>query len=1009
MFRAATTQESPGGGLLGRGGQRIEETLPGTALADRGVVDLLAGDADKAVVWLEAAVRREPQEARHWSDLAAALLDRATRQEGAHDFVAALAASRRAIALDPDLPEAWFNRALALDRLSLRSDAAAAWGDCLAHDPGPGWREEAKERRQALLEPTPAERWTAAAAELDRAARGGDAATVRRLVAGFPQPAREHVQDELLPGWARAFLDGRLPEAAGFLTAARSAGASLAALHGEHLPADAVAAIDAAVSSPVDRSQARRLAEGHLELKEGRDLLGRRETGAARKHLRAAGERLREGGSPFAAWADLGLAGCDYDNNDPEAALRILDPLWRGQKGGRSPSLLGHTAWLAGLARFRGADPSAALVDYGRALTQFERGGEVENQGAVHTMVAEVLDYLGEDRGAWQHRARSLALLAATISPKRRQAALEEVELALAAEGETATALLFRESAVREARLLGDPVSISFALLRRAVLHHRLGDAEAAARDLAEAGDLAGRAPEGPRQRVEAELALAEGEVTLKERPAYAAERLSEALAFFRRTGDGVRTLEVYPQRALARRAAGDEAQADADLAAGVAELEQQRGAIRDEDQRAAYFTRAQPLFDQRIGRAMQRGEPAQAFDDAERARARTLLDLLEARAPAGERGPLSSDLLPRAVPAGVAVVEYAVLEDRLCLWIIRHGRFESVTVKLPAARLTRWVSELRAAFLGGVDTRSIRLLSRRLYNAVVQPALARTAPGDALVFVPDKALHDLPFAALVDPATGRYLVQDHAVSVAPSASLYTKALQLDQSLAGRSAAGVLVVGDPAFDSALFPGLRRLPEAGHEAANLARLYPPGQALVLLGDQATRVRFLAEIGRYGVVQFSGHSLINPVTPGLSRLALAPALAPNRPDSGALYARDLSTLRLPGTRLIVLAACSTGLREPAGTEGASGLTRAFLAAGIPSVIASLWDVRDEPATSRLMLELHRRLLAGDGSVAALRGAQLSLLDDPDPDLHAPRTWAAFQVFGGASPSLATASRK
>jgi CHAT domain-containing protein len=986
-------------------GKPAEEQRAGAALADRGVMDLWDGDTDRAVVWLAEATRREPREAGHWSDLAAAFLERSRVREEAHDLVPALAAARRALSLDSNLSEAWFNRALALDGFALRDEAVAAWADCLAHSPGAGWREEVTARRQTLLQPTSAESWRQLASQLDRAAGAGDTATVHSLVARFQQPARERAEEELLPTWARAFVDGRAGDAARLLVAARSVGAALAALHGEHMVADAVAAIDAALSTPADRSRVLALAEGHLAVREGRELLERREIRRARERLHVARDHLRQGGSPFVAWADVYLAVCAYDSDDSEAAFGILDTLLHDPAAGRSPSLLGHAAWIGGLTRFRSADPSAALADYARALAQFERGGELENQGAVHTMFAEALVYLGEDREAWRHRARALSLLSSMLKPKRRQATLEEAEIALTAEGELATALIFRESAVREARRLGDAVSVSFALLRRAVLRHRLGDGEGAARDLEEAGRLVGKVPEGLRQRIDAELALAEGEVGLHDRPKHAAERLGDALTYFRATGDGVRALEVYPRRALAYRAAGDEARAEADLTAGVVELERQRDAVSDEGQRAAYFARAQPLFDQRIALAMRRGETAHALDDSERARARTLLDRLAAGKPGERSGPLTSGLLPPLLPAGVAVIEYSVLEDRLFLWVIRRGGIEAVTIETPEARLTEWVSGLRAALVGGFDGADVRRLSGRIYAAVVGPALAHTVPGEALVFVPDKALHALPFAALIDPATGHFLIQDHPLSIAPSASLYVKALERDRQLAAHVNPGALLVGDPAFDQALFPGLRRLPEARREVAELAQLYPPGQARVLQDGLATKVRFLEELNRYGIVQFSGHSQIDAERPELSRLALAP----EEGDSGVLYARDLRELRSEATRLVVLAACSTGLRETAGAEGVSSLTRAFLAAGIPMVVASLWDVRDDSATSRLLLMLHQRLLAGESPLYALRQAQLSLLADADPQVRAPRNWAAFELFGGVSPDLSVPVRR
>lgn len=983
---------APSGDVRGSSVEALKDEASARKFADRGVSALLEGNPDTAVFLLEAAVRGEPDDPRHWSDLAAAYLERAAAGQDTHDDIRGLSAARRAVALAPDLLEALFNQALALERLGLREEAIAAWDAYRsAGTPDSGWAGEAGARRQALAALTPAELWLRASPELERAAALGDAAAVRRLVDRFPQQARERAEETFLPKWAEAHREGRAGDAARWLAAARTVGAALSAC-GENMAADAVAAIDAALATPADSARATALAEGHLGAREGRALQRRRATKAAQQVLRTAGARLRAGGSPFAAWTDLYLAICDYQSSDPQGALRILTGLWNDPAAARSLSLRGHIAWMAGLARFRGADPSAALTEYGRALELFDRLGESENIGAIQNFVAEALDYLGESREAWRHRGMALASLSVSPNPKRRQAILEEVERAVAPE-EPELALLFRESAVRAARSLGDPVAVAYALLRRAVLRHRTGDEAGAAADLAEASPLVKSLPEGS-HAMEAELAVAEGETVLQRDPREAARRLGEALTFFQET-DGVRMLEVSLLRSRAHREAGDEVLADADLASGIAEAERQRAKVTDEAQRVAYFDRMQPLFDQRIASALRRGETGEALDLAEQARARTLLDRLDNGGGEGGRGPLASAMLPGLIPPGVAVIEYAVLEDRLCIWILRHDRRETVTVALSAARLARWVGNLRSALAGGIDERGFRRFSRRLHNAVVRPALARSTPGETLVFIPDKDLHDLPFAALLDSDTGRFLIEDHPVGVAPSASLWVRALERDRRLAARPVAGALLVGDPAFDEASFPGLQRLPDARREVESLARLYPSGRTLALLGSEATRPRVLGELGRYGVVQISGHSQINPEEPRHSRLALAASPG----DSGVLYARDLERLRLEGPRLVVLAACSTGLRETAGAEGTSGLTRAFLAAGIPAVAASLWDVRDSPATGQLMIVFHQHLLVGESPLSALRSAQISLLSAPDSDLRDPRIWAAFQVFGSA----------
>ena len=73
--------------------------------------------------------------------------------------------------------------------------------------------------------------------------------------------------------------------------------------------------------------------------------------------------------------------------------------------------------------------------------------------------------------------------------------------------------------------------------------------------------------------------------------------------------------------------------------------------------------------------------------------------------------------------------------------------------------------------------------------------------------------------------------------------------------------------------------------------------------------------------------------------------------------------------------MLSACRTGLGQ-LSSDGMVGLTRAFFYAGTPSVVATLWDVADEP-TFRLVSAFYDRLGRDPDKALALRAAQLSML--------------------------------
>ena len=115
----------------------------------------------------------------------------------------------------------------------------------------------------------------------------------------------------------------------------------------------------------------------------------------------------------------------------------------------------------------------------------------------------------------------------------------------------------------------------------------------------------------------------------------------------------------------------------------------------------------------------------------------------------------------------------------------------------------------------------------------------------------------------------------------------------------------------------------------------------------------------------------------------------------PDDGLLYLDELYGIKLPRTKLVVLSACQSGLGHYYRGEGIVSLVRPFLAASVPTVMASLWPV-DSRATSDLIIGFHRqRTLSGRRAAEALRATQLEMLQQ-EPYRH-PYYWAPFIIVG------------
>jgi tetratricopeptide (TPR) repeat protein len=115
-----------------------------SAVHARGVAALVVGDYERSVEALERTVDQDPLNAQMLSDLAAAYLVRATATHNRDDLSRALASANRSLTADRSLPEAWFNRALALERLAMVEEARATWQGYLAIDDRSGWADEAR-------------------------------------------------------------------------------------------------------------------------------------------------------------------------------------------------------------------------------------------------------------------------------------------------------------------------------------------------------------------------------------------------------------------------------------------------------------------------------------------------------------------------------------------------------------------------------------------------------------------------------------------------------------------------------------------------------------------------------------------------------------------------------------------------------------------------------------------------------------------------------------------------
>ena len=416
---------------------------------------------------------------------------------------------------------------------------------------------------------------------------------------------------------------------------------------------------------------------------------------------------------------------------------------------------------------------------------------------------------------------------------------------------------------------------------------------------------------------------------------------------------------------------------------------EEYRAKIREDDTRRAFFAGEQAVFDAAIEDAVGGGDARGAFALAETSRARSLLDFVESDKPVAEverqfaavARPLSPAEIQARLPGQVQLVQYAVLPEKLLIWVVSRAGFRLFERPIAADELAAKVAAYQTAVVGKEPAPAVTRAARELYELLVPPGLDASKQ---VCLAPDKSLHQLSFASLVSPG-GRYLLEDFALFYAPSASVLVLATENARRRETVADESVLSVGNPDFDREENPGLPDLRAAGEEARAVAAAY--GEAAALLGVEATRDRFLRLFGGVEVIHFAGHFVANRRSPANSKLLFA---------GGALRTSELAAFKLPRAKLVILSACETGFERYDESEGAVGVARAFLALGAPVVVASQWQVDSGP-TGDLMKAFHRnRKERGMTSAEGLRRAQLEMLSGDGT--RAPFYWAAFSLFGG-----------
>jgi len=264
---------------------------------------------------------------------------------------------------------------------------------------------------------------------------------------------------------------------------------------------------------------------------------------------------------------------------------------------------------------------------------------------------------------------------------------------------------------------------------------------------------------------------------------------------------------------------------------------------------------------------------------------------------------------------------------------------------------------------------------SRELYSWLLAPVMIKLGSAQVLGIVPHGILHHLSFATLYDG--NNYVADRIPLFYLPSASL------LRYTLARRKPdknMRVLAIGNPDLNNPVLD----LPFAEREVSTIHWNFP--DTTLLTRDKATESWVIRHIGDFGIIHLASHGEFDAVNPLFS----AVKLAKDGLSDGDLKASETFGLQI-NADLVTLSACQTGLGKITSGDDVIGLNRAFLYAGTHAIISSLWRVSDI-STAMLVKQFYREYKT-QNKANSLRRAILHVKNRyPHPGY-----WGAFLLVG------------
>jgi CHAT domain-containing protein/Tfp pilus assembly protein PilF len=970
---------------------------------------LTSKDFDKAIDQFEQARKNRPVQYKVENDLGVAWMgkalmlgekDPAAKGEG---LTKALGYFNQALSVRPQYAEAIFNQALCYQGLKLHQQASEAWQRYLSLDEQSEWAKEAKKRLAETQKNTQRSSLEISnlLADLLSASATQDATSGWKIL----QTGRTTTGNLLTELLLDEYLgEGGKRRAAQYQKALSFVGDMEIERATEHFTHDLGAAYNE-VSEPKHL----RLTQARLNLKLGNQISSSSKRAAIEYYEKAKKLFGQIGHRGEALVADYLIASTYLRTTNTALARTRLRMIYRQAERLQYQWLLARTCYS--LADLEGSlhHYSQALSFSNRALSIAER---LEDHGLRQRSLAQIAQWhqeMGDYRMSLSFLERGFVSLSTDHQfPQDSWGIYTTAGLHYAARDQPATALEYFQEALRLAKQSTRPLLQSRTYSYMGSTLANLGRYQEALRSFQQALEVGSQIKDQSLQLDIREHAVLRLGQVYRQTGDYgrAAEYFEEALEIARQLKYPAELYEIWKGKFSVDLALERFVEARTDLANARDLLEKYRATLWNEEQKIQFFDSEQSLYALTIKYEYQvRGNHQRAFDYAEMSRARTMVEQIAQlsrshNAQPNSKGgqwrhtPFALAQIRQRMPDQVQLLFYEVMDDRVLIWVLSRQAYSFAEQKITALVLQDKISSfLTAIKRENVLQGTVGQYAEELYRLLIHPIERDLNPNQELCIVPDKMLNYTPFNALKSPATKQFLIENYAISVAPSATIFVLSSERAARLSRPGPERLLGVGNPLLPASYEP----LPGTQQEVDELAKFYDQPQ--VLVAARATEANVRARIGEAQVIHFASHSLANDHSPDYSALILTHEEIPHPSDAqdGLLRASEIKRLPLRATKLVILSACRTGIERYYKGEGMMGLARPFLSAGVPVVVASFWPVESE-FTTEFMIQFHRlRRQTMVSSNRALQLAQQQMIHRSDVRIS---QWAAFAVLGGHS---------